>query len=124
MRMYNPKTVASPGSGYSQGVKFGNTVYVAGQVAVDASGNVVGVGDMTAQTKQTLENVRAILHSSGMDLQDVVTATVYVTDLSLYGEFRAAWMDIFGDHAPARATVRADLVHPQLLVEIQATASR
>jgi reactive intermediate/imine deaminase len=122
MQLINPSTVLPSAGGHSQGVSVGGVVYVSGQVAATAAGELVGPGDIAAQTKQTLENVRLVLDAAGLGLADVVSATVYIADMAHYGGFAQAWAEVFGDHAPARATVRADLVHPDLLVEIQAVA--
>lgn len=122
MQLLNPETVAKPGAGYSQGVAAGGAIYVAGQVSIDAGGAIVGKDDIAAQTRQTLENVRQVLIAGGMDLGNVVSTTAYLIDFSGYKTFCQVWCEMFGDHAPARASVKADLVHPDLLVEIQAIA--
>lgn len=123
MRILQPDDVMVPPGGYSQGVAAsGEMVFVAGQVAVDAEGNLVGPGDMRRQTRQTLRNVQAILAEAGASLSDVVKTTVYVTSFDAYREFDEEYSAFFGDHRPARATVRADLVLPALLVEIEAIA--
>ena len=124
MDLLNPETVAKPGPGYSQGVRATGTVFVAGQVAIDAAGAIVGKDDIAAQTRQTLENVRLVLAAGGMDLTHVVSTTAYLTSFAHYKVFCAVWCEVFGDHRPARASVKADLVHPDLLVEIQAIAVR
>lgn len=123
MDLLNPSDIARPGPGYSQGVRAGGVVYVAGQVSIDANGQIAGVGDIAAQTRQTLENVFAVVEAGGLSRGNIVSTTVYLKDLADYGGFSRAWVDAFGDHAPARATVRADLVHPDLLVEVQAIAA-
>jgi len=122
MEILNPPSVAKPGAGYSQGIAAGGAVYVAGQVSIDASGAIVGKNDMVAQTRQTLANVAAVLAAGGLGLADVVSTTVYVTDFAHYKAFAETWVAVFGDHAPARATVKAALVHPDLLIEVQAVA--
>lgn len=123
MRILQPDDVMVPPGGYSQGVAAtGDLVFVAGQVAVDKDGNLVGAGDMRQQTRQALQNVASILAAGGASLTDVVKTTVWVTSFEAYKEFDAEYMAFFGDHRPARATVRADLVLPPLLVEIEAIA--
>ena len=124
MKILNPKTIASPGQGYSQGIAANGAVYVAGQVAVAADGKIMGTGDIAVQTRQTLENVRGVLAEGGMALSDIVSATVYIKSLADYPAFAQTWCAVFGEHRPARATVKADLVHPDLLIEIQAIAVR
>ncbi|MGH6678847.1 MAG: RidA family protein [Bradyrhizobium sp.] len=123
MKIINPDDVMAPMGGYAQGVDAGAMVFVAGQVGVDRDGKPVG-DDMAAQTRQTLANVAAVLRDVGLGLKDVVSATVFVQDYTDYQVFDDVWQECFGDHKPARATVKADLVHPALLVEVQAIAVR
>lgn len=124
MKIINPNDVMAPQGGYVQGVDAGGMVFVAGQVGVDKEGQPVGDFGMAAQTRQTLANVAAVLREAGLGLKDVVSTTVYVTDFVNYKLFDQVWQECFGDHKPARATVKADLVHPSLLVEVQAIAVR
>jgi 2-iminobutanoate/2-iminopropanoate deaminase len=105
----------------SQGVRAGNLVFVAGQAAVDVDNNTVAPGDVREQTRVTLDRVRDVLAEVGGDLSNVVSATVFLTDLSNFGAYNEAWVEKFGDHRPARATVRADLLF-DFLVEVQAIA--
>ena len=122
MKIINPGTVMPPQGGYSQGIQAGDLIFVAGQVGVDAHGKPTGDAGMAAQTRQTIANIVAVLAEAGATLADVVSATVYVKDLSEYKVFDRVWQECFGGHKPARATVKAELVHPALLIEIQAIA--
>ena len=124
MKVINPGTVMAPQGGYSQGIQAGDLIFVAGQVGVDAHGKPTGDAGMAAQTRQTIANIVAVLAEAGATLADVVSATVYVKDFSEYKVFDQVWQECFGGHKPARATVRAELVHPALLVEIQAIEVR
>ena len=122
MEVINPEDILPPQGGYSQGIKAGNLIFVAGQVGVDAQGQPVGDGGMAAQTRQTIANLAAVLRDAGAALSDVVSATVFIKDLSEYAVFNRVWEECFGAHKPARSTVKAELVHPMLLIEIQAIA--
>ena len=124
MKVINPGTVMPAQGGYSQGIQAGDLIFVAGQVGVDAHGNPTGDAGMAAQTRQTIANVAAVLAEAGATLADVVSATVYVKDFSEYKVFDQVWQECFGGHMPARATVKAELVHPALLIEVQAVAVR
>jgi 2-iminobutanoate/2-iminopropanoate deaminase len=106
---------------FSQGVRAGTLLFIAGQGAVDDDGNFVGKGDIREQTRVTLDRVRRVCEEVGGDLSNVVTATVFLTDLDNFGAYNEAWVQAFGDHRPARATVRADLLF-DMLVEVQAIA--
>jgi 2-iminobutanoate/2-iminopropanoate deaminase len=122
MRVINPPELATPIAAYSHAIETGGTVFVAGQVPTDKDGNLVGAGDYYAQTRQVLANVEAVLRAAGCALTDVVYATVYVRDFENYDEYNRAWVEAFGDHRPARATVQAGLVRGDWLVEVQAIA--
>ena len=124
MDMINPKDVMPPQGGYSQGIKAGNLIFVAGQVGADEHGKPTGGGGMAAQTRQTIVNLTAVLRDAGAALSDVVSTTVFIKDFTEYAVFDRVWQECFGAHKPARATVKAELVHPALLIEIQAIAVR
>ena len=124
MKFINPSNVMPPQGGYSQGTQAGDLIFVAGQVGADASGKLTGDGGMEAQTRQTIANVAAVLAEAGATLSDIVSATAYVKNIGDYKIFNQVWLECFGNHKPARATLLADLVMPQLLVEIQAIAVR
>src|SRR2546425_720050 len=102
--------------GYSHGVAAGDFVFVAGILAMDENGKLVGEGDIEAQTTKVFENIEKVLAAAGLGLSDVVSTTVYITDFANYDGYSKAYQAAFAGHAPARATVRADLVKPEFLV--------
>lgn len=106
----------------SQATLAGNVLYVGGAVAHDARGQLVGKGDVRAQTKQALENIKALVEAAGGTLLDVTRTTVYLTDLANYAGMNEVYGMYFPVDPPSRATVRVDLANPDFLVEIQATA--
>jgi 2-iminobutanoate/2-iminopropanoate deaminase len=107
----------------AQGKQIGNTIYVSGQVAYDPNGNLVGEGDMKAQTRQVFENITNVLESAGSSLKDVVKINTYITDGSKFMDMLAARSEIFGDDPPAStAVVVAALAFPGLLIEVEAIA--
>ena len=118
----NPPSLATPLAAYCQVTRKGNIVTSAGMIAMDSQGNVVGEGDIEAQTRQTLENLKTALESVGASLSDVVKTTIFLSDLSNYKGLNAVYSEYFGDHPAARSTIRADIVLPSLLVEIEAMA--
>lgn len=112
-----------PVFGYSRAVRVGNSVHVSGTTATGADGQLVGRGDMYAQTVQTLANIRTALERAGARLDDVVRTRVYVTDVSRYDEVARAHGEVFGEIRPASALIGiAALVDPDMLVEIEADA--
>ena len=119
---HNPPTMMKPFGSYCQSTRRGNIVATAGVAAIDKDGKIVGVGDIEAQTRATLDNLKAALEASGATIADVLKVTCFITDFAHYKGFNKAFDEYFADHPPARATVRADLVLKELLIEIDAIA--
>lgn len=119
-----PSDVTTPTSPFSLGMATPGLVFVAGQVPLDADGEVVGVGDVAAQTRQVLANVRSVLAAAGATLADVAMANVYLAGFDGYADYNRAYAEAFGEHRPARVTVQAGLARPEFLVEISAIAVR
>lgn len=99
-------------------------IFVSGLVSVNEKGEKVGVGDIATQTTTVLTNMERILKEAGGDRKRILSVTVYIKDFALYSDYANAYAQFFGDHRPARATVRADLVDDAFLVEMQAVALR
>ena len=123
----NPPTVAAPLKGYySNAVKAsaGPLLFIAGQVAIDKQGKVVGKGDLKAQAVQALENIKAILEANNATMDDVVKVTLYVTDMRAYDELTDIRMKYFPKNGPASVIVEVSkLALPDLMVEIEAVAA-
>ena len=124
----SPKVI-TPRRAFSNGVRVGHTLYVAGQLPIDLDGNVVGAGDIRVQTRQVLENVRAIVEAAGGTLGDVIKTTVYLTDIAHHGAMNEVYALFFVSEFPARTTVQVAGLAPTLegdghpfLVEIDAVA--
>lgn len=123
IRVVNPPQLGPAIAPYSQATVANGFVYVAGQVALDPENSVVAPGEVLAQTSYAIGRIRTILAECGATLNDVVSATVFITDLADFAGFNEAWGAEFGDHRPARATVVAGLLLPGLVVEIQVVAA-
>jgi len=122
LRTVEPDGLQPPKYAYSHGIQAGPLIFVAGEISVDPKGQLVGEGDIATQTRQTITNVRSVLRAAGADLSDVTSTTVFLKDLRHFSEYEKVYAECFGAHRPARATVRADLVRPGALIEIQAVA--
>ena len=108
---------------YSHLVKYENLMFIAGQVALDGDGNVVGEGDMAAQFRQVLENLKTVLASEGADFSNIVKINIFTTDADRLREHLAIRAEYFGDYAPASTLVQIDrLARPVFLLEIEAIA--
>jgi enamine deaminase RidA (YjgF/YER057c/UK114 family) len=109
--------------GYSRAVKVGPFVYVSGTTASGPDGNLVGIGDSAAQTRQILKNIQGALEAVGSSLQDVVRTRIFVTNVSEWEAIGAAHGEFFGEIRPATAMVEVSrLIAPDILVEIEVDA--
>lgn len=111
-------------TGYSHAAKAGGFVFVAGQVAQDAEGTVVGRGDIEAQAVQVFENLKAVLTSAGATFEDVVKMTTYTTNLAYrpkIAEIRARYFKTY--FPPNTFVVVSSLATPEYLLEIEAVAA-
>jgi len=109
-----------PAGPYSQGLRVGDFVFVAGQGPSDpATGKLKG-DTIEEQTAQVLDNIKAILEAAGASMGDVVKSTVHLSDLALFGRFNTVYAGYFPDPKPVRTTVGSQL--PGILVEIDVIA--
>jgi 2-iminobutanoate/2-iminopropanoate deaminase len=121
------RTEAAPapfqGAPYSQAIKAGGFVFVAGQVGITPD-NPVPVGDtIQEQTEQTLTNLRAILEAAGSGMDRLVKTTVFLTNLDDFQGMNEVYARHVGDQPPARSTFEVSKLPPGLLVEIEAIAA-
>jgi enamine deaminase RidA (YjgF/YER057c/UK114 family) len=99
-------------------------VFISGQVARNKNGDIVGIGDMRAQLRQTLENLKAALEAAGASLDDLVRTNTYVTDIEEYFKHVDVRMEYYRHAMPTSTTVEVRrLAQPELTVEIDAIAA-
>ena len=125
----NPARTIDPGWSWddklplAQAKQIGNTIYVSGQVAINADGKLVGKGNIKAQTRQVFRNIKAVLAAAGAKMEHIIKINTYITDASKFMEMLEARGDVFGDSPPAStAVVVAGLAFPDLLIEVEAIA--
>ncbi len=107
---------------YSQAIKAGNTIYVSGQLGLDpATGKYAGE-DAVAQARQSLTNIGNILKEAGASMKDIVTVTVLLDDISVFGEVNKVYAEFFEEPYPARACYEVAKLPANALIEIQVTA--
>lgn len=110
---------------YSQAVDLGDLVFLSGQIPLDpASGQVVGAGDIQAQTERVLQNVQGVLQTAGLAMANVVRTTVFMVDLAEFARMNEVYAKYFPSEPPARSTVQVVALPRGVRVEIDAIARR
>jgi reactive intermediate/imine deaminase len=115
--------VAPPIGAYSQAIRAGNLLFVSGQVAFGADGQIVGVGDMEAQARAVFENLGRVLAAAGGGPGNITALTIFLTDMSRRAEVSKVRREFVVEPYPASSLVGVQtLAHPDLLVEVEAIA--
>ena len=107
---------------YSQAVKAGGLVFTSGQIPIDPATGAVIEGSIAEQTERVLNNIKAVLEAAGSSLEQVVKTTVFLADLSDFGEMNEAYGRFFAEVPPARSTVEVSRLPRDARVEIDAIA--
>jgi 2-iminobutanoate/2-iminopropanoate deaminase len=107
---------------YSQAIVMGDMVFCSGQIAIDPAVGKLIEGDVQAQTRQVLTNLRAVLQAAGSDLSHVVKTTVFLSDMGHFKAMNEIYAEFFGDAPPGRSTVAVAGLPLGALVEIEAIA--
>jgi len=117
---------AKPVANYKMGTRMegGRLLYISGQVAWDAGGNLVGKGDVRAQARQTFENLRQVLRAAGGDLKDLMKITTYITKIEDVPAVVEARREVFQGELPASTLIVVkSLFHPDFLIEVEGVAA-
>jgi 2-iminobutanoate/2-iminopropanoate deaminase len=122
------ETVATSGAPraigpYSQALRAGGFLFTAGQVGFDPGTGELVDGGIGEQTRQVLQNIRAILEAGGSGLAQVVKTTVFLVDMADFAAMNEVYADVFGTHRPARSTVAVAALPRGARVEIEAVAA-
>lgn len=107
---------------YSQAVRAGDLLFIAGQIPLDPAGQMVD-GDIAVQARRVLDNVGGILRTAGLSYADVVRTTVYLADLNDMAAMNQVYATYFSEPYPARATVQVARLPKDVRIEIEATAA-
>ena len=116
-----PDAPAAVGA-YSQATTDGNLVFTAGQIPLTPEGDLLDDEDIAVQTRQSLENVKAILEEEGLTMQDVLKTTVLLDDIQTFEEMNSAYKEYFQDNPPARSAFEVAALPKGAGVEIEAIA--
>ena len=117
------ETSKAPGAvgPYSQGIRAGDLIFVSGQLPANAEGMLI-IDDIAAATRQSLENVNAVLSAAGAQMNDVVKATVFLTDMGDFSAMNKVYGEFFSDPFPARACIEVAALPKGAKVEIEVIA--
>jgi reactive intermediate/imine deaminase len=109
---------------YSQGTTDGDVVFTAGQIALTPDGELLDDEPVAVQTRQALENIKGILESEGLTMQDVLKVTVFLDDIDDFEEMNGAFKEYFVDNPPARSAVEVGAIPKGAALEIEAIAAQ
>jgi aminoacrylate peracid reductase len=105
---------------YLPGILAGNILYIAGTVSLDSDGELAN--DVRKQTRQVLDNIRAVLNAAGASFADIFNNTIYLKTYDDYAAMNEVYREYFSSAQPARACIKAELVKPDFLVKIVSIA--
>ncbi|MFB6270954.1 MAG: Rid family detoxifying hydrolase [Halobacterium sp.] len=118
-----PDAPAAVGA-YSQATTDGDVVFTAGQIPMTPEGELLDDEPIATQTRQSLENVKAILEAEGLTMQDVLKVSVFMDDIDDFDEMNNAYKEYFQDNPPARSAVQVAALPKGVGVEIEAIAAQ
>ena len=122
-KVITTKKAALPVGPYSQGIQIGNLIFVAGEKGLDPRTNKIVEGGVAAETRQTLENIKAILEAAGAKMENVFRTVVYLTDIGKFAEMNAVYAGYFPKDPPGRTCVQVVALPAGAHVEIEASAA-
>lgn len=123
-KIINTPHAPAPIGAYSQAVLSGNMLYTSGQIPVDPAHGEMVSGSISEETKQVMENLKAILTEAGMTFEHVIKSSIFISDMENFGEINAVYASYFDEAtAPARETVEVANLPKYVRVEISMIAS-
>ena len=108
---------------YSQAIRIGDSLYTSGQIALDPESGIFLSGEIEEETEQTLKNISAILQAGGVNFENVIKTTVYLSDLNDFTRMNQVYEKYFSKNKPARACVQVAALPKGAKIEIDAIAS-
>jgi len=119
-KIINTKRAPAAIGPYSQATKFNNLIFISGQIAINPDSNKLLDKDITVQTKQVIENLKAILEDAGSSLEKVLKVSIFVTDIQDFDRVNQVYSEYFGTSLPARAFVEVRNLPKGARIEIEA----
>jgi len=107
---------------YSQAIQAGNFLFLSGQIPLDPKTGELARGDIRQQTQQVLENIKGILESQGLGMEDVVKVTIFLNDIANFNQVNEVYATYFPSSPPARSTVKVTKLPRNASIEIEAIA--
>lgn len=107
---------------YSQAIRAGNFIFLSGQIPIDPSTGEMVKGDIQQQTRQVLKNIKGVLESQGLGMQDVVKVSIFLKDIENFGQMNEVYATYFSASPPARSTVEVAKLPRNADIEIEAIA--
>ncbi len=107
---------------YSQAIEAGNFIFLSGQIPIDPKTGEMKAGDIRQQTRQVLENIKGLLRSQGLGMEDVVKVTIFLKDMGSFNQVNEVYATYFSSSPPARSTVEVARLPRDVGIEIEAIA--
>ena len=123
-QIINTNSAPAPIGPYNQAVKAGNMLFASGQIAINPETNQLVVDDIVSETHQVMQNVKNILSAAGMDFNDVLKSTIFITSMSDFSQINEVYGKYFSGYFPARETVQVAALPKNVHVEISVIASK
>ena len=121
-KIINSNFAPEPIGPYSQAIQFDKLVFTSGQIAMDPNTGELVIGDVAAQTKLVLDNLKAVLEEAGASLETVVKTTIFLKDMDTFAQVNEIYDSYFHRSLPARSTVEVARLPKDVLVEIDCIA--
>jgi len=122
-QIINTTAAPQPIGPYSQAIKVGNTLYTSGQIAINPASNKLVLDTITIETKQVMENLKAVLAAANMDFSNVIKSTIFIANMDDFAAINSVYGNYFDEKtAPARETVQVARLPKDVNVEISVIA--
>ena len=123
MKVISTKKAPAAIGPYSQAIRVGNLIYTSGQIPINLATGVFVEGGIKEQTRQSLNNIKAILEESGISMRNVIKTTIFLADMNDFGDMNAVYAEFFSEPYPARSAVAVKSLPKGALIEIEVVAT-